>query len=424
MDSTSNNPVLRTKAEKGAISNSGCRLNVLARISPPRIESIQRRQPVAIALVIDRSGSMAGPKLKAAKNAAQQLVRMLAPSDRVSVVSFDQEVRIDVPLTTPNESVINRIDAIIHGGLTALFDGWQKGMNQLLNSDELSDFHKRVVLLTDGMANRGLTHHSDVVPVVEKACKKGITTSCIGLGEDYEERLITAMAEAGTGNLVHLTEPKQLEAVFLAEVEGMSLTVGRDLRIRVLPSNGVKVRCIHNPIKAQEDGSFLLGNLQAGAEPVLAIELEVAKTSKTSPQEKDLLRVSAAWRNQEGEDQHLEDVLKLPIVEDAKWQELSLDPDVKNEVLLQRSARQRQDAMYDLDIGDPQATFASIQKSLCFLQNAEPTPVIENEKKLLNELLELLSKKKFSLSRKVMSAQSFMRARSRKIRDLDGNEDV
>ena len=132
MDSTSNNPVLRTKAEKGAISNSGCRLNVLARISPPRIESIQRRQPVAIALVIDRSGSMAGPKLKAAKNAAQQLVRMLAPSDRVSVVSFDQEVRIDVPLTTPNESVINRIDAIIHGGLTALFDGWQKGMNQLL----------------------------------------------------------------------------------------------------------------------------------------------------------------------------------------------------------------------------------------------------------------------------------------------------
>ena len=424
MDSTSNNPVLRTKAEKGAISNSGCRLNVLARISPPRIERIQRRQPVAIALVIDRSGSMAGPKLKAAKNAAQQLVRMLAPSDRVSVVSFDQEVRIDVPLTTPNESVINRIDSIVHGGLTALFDGWQKGMNQLLNSDELSDFHKRVVLLTDGMANRGLTHHSDVIPVVEKAFKKGITTSCIGLGEDYEERLITAMAEAGTGNLVHLTEPKQLEAVFLAEVEGMSLTVGRDLRIRVLPSNGVKVRCIHNPIKAQEDGSFLLGNLQAGAEPVLAIELEIANTSETSPQEKDLLRVSAAWRNQEGEDQHLEDVLKLPIVEDAKWQELSLDPDVKNEVLLQRSARQRQDAMYDLDIGDPQATFTSIQKSLCFLQNAEPTPVIENEKKLLNELLELISKKKFSLSRKVMSAQSFMRARSRKIRDLDGNEDV
>ena len=159
MDSTSNNPVLRTKAEKAAISNSGCRLNVLARISPPRIESIQRRQPVAIALVIDRSGSMAGPKLKAAKNAAQQLVRMLAPSDRVSVVSFDQEVIVDVPLTTPNESVINRIDAIIHGGLTALFDGWQKGMNQLLNSDELSDFHKRVVLLTDGMGNRGLTHH-------------------------------------------------------------------------------------------------------------------------------------------------------------------------------------------------------------------------------------------------------------------------
>ena len=148
------------------------------------------------------------------------------------------------------------------------------------------------------------------------------------------------------------------------------------------------------------------------------------KTSETSPQEKDLLRVSAAWRNQEGEDQHLEDVLKLPIVEDAKWQELSLDPDVKNEVLLQRSARQRQDAMYDLDIGDPQATFASIQKSLCFLQNAEPTHVIENEKKLLNELLELISKKKFSLSRKVMSAQSFMRARSRKIRDLEGNEDV
>ena len=424
MDSTSNKPVLRTKAEKSAISNSGCRLNVLARISPPRIENVQRRQQVAIALVIDRSGSMAGPKLKAAQQAAQQLVRMLAPSDRVAVVSFDQNVKVDVPLTTPDESVINRIDEIVHGGLTALFDGWQKGMNELCNSEELSDFQKRVVLLTDGMANRGLTNHSDVVPVVETACKEGITTTCIGLGEEYEERLITAMAEAGTGNLVHLTETKQLETVFLAEVEGMNLTVGRDLRIRVLPSYGVKVRCIHNPIRAQEDGSFLLGNMQVGFEPTLAIELEVAKTSETYPKEKNLLRVSATWRNKEGEDQHLEEVLTLSIVEDSKWQELSVDPDVKNEVLLQRSARQRQDAMYDLEIGDTEATFASIQKSVCFLQDAEPTPVIENEKKLLNELLEMLSKKKYSLSRKVMNAQSFMRARSRKLRDIKGHEDV
>ncbi len=91
-------------------------------------------------------------------------------------------------------------------------------MQTLLQAKEINGYQKRILLLTDVQANVGLRRCSEIAPLVGQAAENGISTSCIGLGDDYEERLLTAMAEAGSGNLVHLTSPQQLEAIFRAEL--------------------------------------------------------------------------------------------------------------------------------------------------------------------------------------------------------------
>ena len=85
--------------EKTAISREGCELDVVLQLNPaPLAPASIQRQPVAIAVVIDRSGSMAGLKLQAACKAAQQLANQLTADDLLSVISFDHQVQMVVPL--------------------------------------------------------------------------------------------------------------------------------------------------------------------------------------------------------------------------------------------------------------------------------------------------------------------------------------
>ena len=254
----------------------------------------RQRQPVALAMVIDRSGSMAGAKLQAACAAAQQLVRQLTPADRISVISFDSEVRTVVPLSPPSEEAITRIGRIRSGGQTALFDGWRRH-GVAAAGEDLQHHQKRVLLLTDGQANVGL-RRLQRWPLGRNSPGGAISTSCIGLGEDYEERLLLSMAEAGGGNLVHLTAPQQLEAIFQAELEGLSLTLGRDLRLRVGLAQGVALERLYNPIEPMTDGWLPLGSLQADTTPALALQLRIdPDVAATAGAVGELLQVEARW---------------------------------------------------------------------------------------------------------------------------------
>lgn len=415
--------VLSTRAEKAAVSREGCRLDVVVQLTtPPLAPLAEQRRPVAIALVIDRSGSMAGRKLEAACSAAQQLVRQLTAADRVAVISFDQSVRTVVPLMAPDAAVIEQIGRIRSGGQTALFDGWRAGMEALQQAPGLEGHQKRVLLLTDGQANVGLCHRSDVAPWVGQAREQAISTSCIGLGDTYQERLLTAMAEAGDGNLAHLTNPEQLEALFTAELEGLSLCLGRNLQLRLDVGQGCLLRRIHNPIEPDANGWIRLGLLQAGARPTLAIQLDV-EPAVEAVELCDLLQVQAQWLDGDDAPQQLEGVLRLPLVSQEQWLELAEDEEVQREVLLQKAARQRRSAMQGIDNGDIETTRSSVQAALLSLADVKSNPDLEQERQLLGELLDLISTNKLSLARKVMGTQAFMRARGRKLRDQEGRSD-
>ena len=410
--------------EKTAISREGCELDVVLQLNPaPLAPASIQRQPVAIAVVIDRSGSMAGLKLQAACKAAQQLANQLTADDLLSVISFDHQVQMVVPLGAPSELTSSSINQIRAGGQTALFDGWRLGMEALLEAKEINGHQKRILLLTDGQANVGLRRCSEIAPLVGQAAENGISTSCIGLGDDYEERLLTAMAEAGSGNLVHLTSPQQLEAIFRAELEGLNLTIGRNLQMRVQLAQGVELKQIYNLIEPSINGWIPLGSIQLGLTPSLAIQLAIDPTMQTKQDLYDLLTVEAKWINMENNIENMQAVLRLPVIENQWWDHQPRDPDVNREVLLQKAAQQRRQAMEGIDQGDILSSSNSIKTALYSLAKEQNTPEIERERQLLDELLELISTDKHSLARKVMGTQLFMRARGKKVRNQVGSDD-
>ena len=229
---------------------------LLARIEAPASPQRSARLPVSIAFVLDRSGSMDGEKIHLAREAVLTAIRGLRDHDRFSVVVYDNEVDLLVPSTAATPAARREAEAIVRRvearGMTDLAGGWLAGCEQLaegLHADTVG----RCLLLTDGLANVGITDHDELVGHARELAARGIATTTFGVGRDFDERLLADMAHAGRGNYYYIESARQIPDFIASEVGEALEVVARDVRLDVEAPADVHVNPL-NDLETTRDG--------------------------------------------------------------------------------------------------------------------------------------------------------------------------
>ena len=253
---------------------------ILAEINAPHAhEQANRTRPaVNLAFVLDRSGSMAGEKIALAKQAVVSALGHLNAGDRFSVVVYDDVIDVVIPSTQATASaksdaiaLIGRIDA---RNQTNLGEGWLRGCEQVarhLNNDGVN----RTLLLTDGLANVGITNHDELATHAAELRNRGVQTTTFGVGSDFNEVLLQAMANAGGGNYYYIADSKQITDYITSEVGEALDVVARDVVLEIQTPEGVAVESLTPFPFEQRDGRTTVNLGSLVAEQVVQVVLRL-----------------------------------------------------------------------------------------------------------------------------------------------------
>ncbi len=254
-------------------------IDVLVRIEAPQAPAgvEKKRPPYGIGLVIDRSGSMSGQPLEEAKRCAAHVVQSLAADDTVALVAFDNRVKTLAPaqLRADGRALALAIESLHSGGNTNLHGGWLAGAEELAGMAAEAGL-KRVILLSDGCANEGLTTPAEIAEACRAMAAKGITTSTYGLGHHFNEELMVAMAEAGQGNHYYGETAEDLMEPFQAEFDLLANLCCKGLTLRAEAPDGIAVEML-NHVVGDAAGGWQLSDLAWGSEAWALLRLRVPR---------------------------------------------------------------------------------------------------------------------------------------------------
>lgn len=254
-------------------------LDLLVRLRAPLQTGEVKRTPLAISLVIDRSGSMGGRKIDEAKRCALDLLRRLDDEDKVSLVVYDTTIDVlleTMPVRLARTLMPMRLEDVRASGGTALHAGWLKGAETLAPTAG-SGLMSRVILLSDGQANHGIIDTQQICDQVRELASAGVTTSTVGIGVDFNEELMTAIANAGQGNSWYGERVEDLAESFDAEMGFLANLAFQDVRVKLdtplLARMGqIQVR---NDYIQNSKGQYCLPSIAGGSEVWMAISLSM-----------------------------------------------------------------------------------------------------------------------------------------------------
>lgn len=310
-------PTILLTPSKSAIPAAGGVLEIMVRVQAPDQpgESQHKITPKRLALVVDRSGSMDGQPLTEALKCVLHIAERMTAADQMAVVVYDDKVDTLVAMAPMRSTadIGQAIAQVTSGGCTDLFAGWEEGARQLEGG--VKESISRVLLLSDGQANRGLQEVDAIVKHCQEWLAKGISTTTVGLGRSFNEDLMIAMARAGGGQQYYGQTAEDLYDNFDEEFSLLQALCLRQLDIKLIPATGVIIETV-GLVQQNADGSYRLSDLAWGSQASLMLRLHISPSSVGDV--RDLLAVTLSARILEGQTVTAQaSMLRLPAVDQA-----------------------------------------------------------------------------------------------------------
>lgn len=386
-------------------------LTVLVRLQAPEPPpNAQPRQPLHLALVLDRSGSMAGEPMQEARNCARYVVDNLAPNDWATVIAFDDEVECVAPLGPVGDKLALRaaIASIDTAGSTNLHGGWLTGAEQLMLGIAEPGVH-RVILLSDGNANAGETELEAIAGQCRDRARSGISTSTYGLGRDFNEDLMLAMAKAGRGNAYYGETAADLADPFQSEFALLTSLCARGLVIKVNAPAEVGVTMLNDcePVEG-EVHAWKLPDIAFGSEAWSLLQLVIPATLSAASSPMQLPLSIAVQAAQSGSTPlfMMSTLPALPVVTADAWAALSPDELVARRMLEVAAGDLLEAVRTALGDGDWAAAEALLtQAETRFGENPWTLEIIATVRRLVNKRDDRMARKEAAYARAFASGR-------------------
>ena len=391
---------------------AGATRHLWVRVEAPRSEQPESsRAPLDIELVLDRSGSMGGSKIEYTRRAASTAVNLLREADRCGLIVYDNEILNLASCGTLDGSqrarLLRAVDRLRARGSTDLFGGWLRGAEEL---SRLSGGRvRRALLMTDGLANVGVTDRVEILHHVRELAARGVGTTTFGVGRDFDEELTSGMAEAGNGHFYFIETPEQIPDFLSSELGELLTIAAKSVTLAVVVMGGAQIRNLNDvPLIGT---LYHLGDLTEGSVTDLCFVLDVPAGASDSLQ----VAVTLAWQDpQTGDQQSTSSDARLLAAPDAEVESEAVDSGTMEQAVKARAAKARSDALKFNDARDFDSASRRLEQEVAVLNEmaGEYAPAAEEAVTLRQETLVMSAPMMADLKKK-MHYESYKARRSR-----------
>jgi Ca-activated chloride channel family protein len=354
---------------------------------------------VDMVIVLDRSGSMKGRKITDARQAVLNLLSSLSAKDRFALITYSDNVQYVSTLSNVTTAHRQQLDSLIRritaGGGTNLSAGLQAGINVLGSTPESGNARK-VILISDGLANKGITDSTRLGRMAGAAVEKEFAVSTVGVGNDFNEQLMTTIADRGAGNYYYLENPMAFAEVFQKELFYSKATVATNVSIYFPLNNAISlIDASGYAIEIQNDHAvFYPGDLRSGQIRKLFLTLQVP-TGTTGSFEMGRIKARYLFNGQPMETV-LDGSYKIACVKNPKEVQASIDKMSWTEKVIREDYnRLKQEIAADIKAGKKQKALQRIhsyfreQESInATVDSAEVTQNLDRDLKELRQRVE------------------------------------